>query len=177
MTVTIRIDRRFVAILSMIIITLLIFSLPVTTNASPPLKTTPCPPPAEPQVTGAAIQWYEHGFMIWIKATGSLYVLYDQSGQHMSGTMAIYADTWKDGMPETDPNIVPPAGMYQPTRGGGLLWRTNAQVRAGLGWGIDVPHGYTMLFHQIGNKTWFNGLTYDVFTVTGNAWVKSGQWW
>ncbi len=177
MTITIRIDRRFVVVLSAIVIGLLILVLPGKTNASPQLAATPCPPPPEPQATGAAIQWYERGFMVWIKATGSLYVLYDPSGQHMSGTIEVYQDTWKEGMPETDPGIVPPEGKFQPTRGGGLLWRTNPKVRAGLGWGIDSPHGYTALFEQRGNKMWFNGLTFDVFTVTENTWVKSGIWW
>src|SRR5215831_11450841 len=135
MTITIRIDRRFVTLVVAMFIAALILLMPGATKASPELAATKCPPPPEPQVTGAAIQWYERGFMIWIKATGSLYVLYDPTGQHMSGTMEIYTDSWKDGMPETDPGIVPPPGKFQPTRGGGLLWRSNQKVRDGLGWG------------------------------------------
>src|SRR5260221_6367154 len=38
-----------------------------------------------------------------------------------SGTFEVYPDTWKEGMPEIDPKLVPPPGLFQPTRGGGYL--------------------------------------------------------
>lgn len=47
-----------------------------------------------------------------------------------------------DGEQESDPSIVPPAGLYQPIRGFGKLWRTNPHVRDGLGWAIAPEQGF-----------------------------------
>src|SRR5262245_31588966 len=133
----------------------------------------PPPPPADPRVTGAAMQRYEHGYMIWVQDTRSFYVLY---GDQFTGTVEVYPDTWQEGMAETDPSIIPPPGKFQPNRGGGYLWRTNAKVRNGLGWGIEPPTGFTMVITVRGDKTWFNGQGYDVFTITGTQWQEIDVW-
>ncbi len=177
---TIRINRSFVIIVGILFVggLLLLTSLQtgVSTVSASSAAATPCPPvPAEPRVTGAAMQRYEHGYMVWLQDTKMFYVLY---GDQFGGTrVETYPDDqWKDGMPETDPNIVPPPGLYQPTRGGGYLWRTNQRVRDGLGWGIEPPTGYTTLIETRGNKTWFAGQGYDVFTIVGNEWHSNDVW-
>jgi hypothetical protein len=135
---------------------------------------TPCPPaPPEPRITGAAMQRYEHGYMVWLKDSQSFFVMY---GDQFSGTFEVYPDTWKEGMPETDPNLIPPPGLFQPTRGGGYLWRNNQKVREGLGWGIEPPTGFTTLIQTQGNKTWFNGQGYDVFEMTDKNWRSVDVW-
>lgn len=74
--------------------------------------------------------------MIWlqeVRTESSVYqkiilVFYDD------GRFEKHADTFVEGEPESDPTIVPPAGLYQPIRGFGKLWWTNASVRDRLGW-------------------------------------------
>ncbi|GEM_PF-4015142 len=174
---TIRINRWFAIALCTGFVGLLLMLAPSQTSiSSAAQKTTPCPPtPPEPRITGAAMQRYEHGYMIWIQDTRTFYVLY---GDQFSGSLVeTYPDDqWKEGMPETDPNIVPPQGKYQPTRGGGYLWRTNQKVRDGLGWGIEPPTGFTTLIEQRGDTIWFAGQGWDVFTITGKTWQSHDVW-
>jgi hypothetical protein len=171
---TIRINRWFVFGAPFFAFMLFLLSSNTgVSNAALAAPTNCPPPPPEPRVTGAAMQRYERGYMIWIQDTRSFYVLY---GDQFSGTVEIYPDTWQDGMAETDPSIVPPPGKFQPTRGGGYLWRTNEKVRNGLGWGIEPPTGFTMVITVRGDKTWFNGQGYDVFTITGNQWQEVDVW-
>jgi len=80
-------------------------------------------------------QTFEHGRMFWRQDTATIYVLYDD------GTWQQFADSWHTGDPETDPNIVAPAGLYQPKRGFGKVWRENPAVRSKLGWGTIEEHG------------------------------------
>jgi hypothetical protein len=172
---TIRLNRWFAIVLCAGFIALLLVLAPSQSSVSSAAQ-TPCPPvPAEPRITGAAMQRYEHGYMIWLQDTKMFYVLY---GDQFSGALAeTYPDDqWKEGMPETDPNIVAPSGKFQPTRGGGYLWRTNQKVRDGLGWGIEPPTGFTTLIETRGDKIWLNGQGYDVFTISGKSWQEHDAW-
>ena len=45
----------------------------------------------------------------------------------------LYDDTWRDGE-QISAGLTPPPGLYEPIRGFGKLWRTNAHVRDALGW-------------------------------------------
>ena len=172
MTINLKINRWVVFALCGLAV-LLVFSLQ-SASASGNLAATPCPPtPAEPRITGAAMQRYEHGYMVWLQDTDSFYVMY---GDQFSGTFETYKDTWKEGMPETDPSMIAPPGMVQPNRGGGWLWRNNTKVRAGLGWGIEAPTGFTTLIEVRGDKIWFNGQGYDVFSMDGNKWQEHDVW-
>lgn len=172
MTITIKINRWVVLALCAISV-LLVVSLQ-TASASGNAATTPCPPtPAEPRMTGAAMQRYEHGYMVWIQDTDSFYVMY---GDQFSGTFETYPDSWKEGMPATDPSLIAPPGRWQPTRGGGLLWRSNSKVRDGLGWAIEPPTGFTTLIEVRGNKIWFNGQGYDVFSLDSGKWQEHDVW-
>jgi hypothetical protein len=54
----------------------------------------------------------------------------------------VFEDTWTDAEPESDPAIVPPAGLLQPIRGFGKVWRNNAGVRDGLGWALSPEQGF-----------------------------------
>jgi hypothetical protein len=175
MTLTIRISRWGLLALVAGTVALLLVLSPVVDGVSiSNAAATVCPPPpAPPRITGAAMQRYERGYMVWVQDTDMFYVMY---GDQFSGTFETYPDTWQEGMPETDPNIVPPPGLFQPTRGGGHLWRTNQKVRDGLGWGIEPPTGFTMLIEQRGDKIWFNGQGYDVFSFSGNRWQEHDVW-
>lgn len=102
-------------------------------NSSPP--GTVCP--AEAIQTAAAEQRFNNGFMIWLKDVGggTILVFYDD------GRVNQFADTWQSGQPESDPNITPPSGMYQPVRGFGKVWREN-NLGDTLGWAIEEEQGF-----------------------------------
>src|SRR5262245_21278393 len=140
MTLTVRINRWFLLALVAGAVALLLVLSPVVSGVSVSnAAATACPPqPAVPRITGAEMQRYERGYMVWVQDTDMFYVMY---GDQFRGTFETYPDTWQEGMPETDPNIVPPPGLFQPTRGGGHLWRNNQKVRDGLGRGIEPPTG------------------------------------
>lgn len=53
-----------------------------------------------------------------------------------------FEDTWVTGQPERDPAIVPPAGLHQPVRGFGKLWRSNVEVWERLGWALEQERGF-----------------------------------
>jgi len=178
MTITIRINRWFVFALGIALtaLALLLAPGPQNVSANPGLVATNCPPAATPIVTFAAMQRYERGFMIWTEYNKTVYVMYDGPNTHFSGTFETYPDLWKEGMPETDPAFAPPPGKLQPTRGGGLVWRTYPKVRDGLGWGDHPPVGYTNLVVVQGNKMWLRGQGYDVFEFDGNTWKERDIW-
>jgi hypothetical protein len=84
-----------------------------------------------------ALQPFEGGAMIWREDTDQVYVAY------RDGSWALFDSTWVDGEPEQDPGIVAPAGLLQPKRGFGKVWRDNPEVRSGLGWALEEEAGYT----------------------------------
>jgi hypothetical protein len=96
--------------------------------------------PASPAlVSDGAEQHFEHGVMIWVMDQDAIYVLFDD-GQ--SPTWSIYTDEWDPGEPEDDPTLTPPAGLFQPVRGFGLVWREQPGVRDRLGWASDLETGF-----------------------------------
>lgn len=107
------------------------------------------PPPEvcavdEATLSPAAEQSFEGGRMIWLKEMNNgeevienvIFVLYDDQ------RWEAFEDTWRSGQPESDPALVPPAGLYQPVRGFGKLWRENEQVRKTLGWATAPEQGF-----------------------------------
>jgi hypothetical protein len=113
--------------------------------------------PITQQTFQAAYQAFENGHMVWRGDTGMIYVLYN------SGILEIYSDTLIGDVtivPET-----PPPGRVQPVSGFGRLWSSQPQVRAGLGWGLDVETGYTARWET--HQLWmgWNMTTGDHFTL------------
>ncbi|MDI7276259.1 MAG: PA14 domain-containing protein [Anaerolineae bacterium] len=92
----------------------------------------------QPEKSGwMAEQTFIGGKMFWRQDTDVIYVLFN------NGTWQQFPNTWFAGEPETDPNIVPPAGYYQPRRGFGELWRNNSIVRSALSWGTIEERGFS----------------------------------
>jgi hypothetical protein len=103
--------------------------------------------PQDPVFEGAAAyQPFEGGRMIWLAGKDWIFVLYGDSG---IPAYSIFANLWEEGMPESDPDITPPDGRYQPVRGFGLVWRGEIDaaeyydVRGRLGWAIAPEESYT----------------------------------
>jgi hypothetical protein len=92
-----------------------------------------------PQVSNQAEQVFERGRMIWIENQDQIYVIFEDGG---SPGWATYPDNFSEGEPERDDSLAPPAGMDQPIRGFGLVWRTNTGVRDRLGWATspEIPY-------------------------------------
>ncbi|MBN1994304.1 MAG: hypothetical protein JW953_16520 [Anaerolineae bacterium] len=93
--------------------------------------------PAVALETVAAEQRFENGFMIWLQDLdgGTILVFYNE------GRTDSFADTWQAGQPESDPNITPPGGLYQPMRGFGKVWREN-NLRDSLGWAVEEEQNF-----------------------------------
>ncbi|MBN1978782.1 MAG: hypothetical protein JW918_15400 [Anaerolineae bacterium] len=135
-------------------------------------------PAGEASASWAAEQPFEHGRMIWLEDVGALaqviLVLYDD------GQFALYEDTWTEGQPESDPSFVPPAGLLQPVRGFGKLWRENASVRDKLGWAMAGEQGFDTVFQaqiaeSIGATAFLRALDGKIIRVSG--WdVGVGTW-
>jgi hypothetical protein len=121
--------------------------------------------PTSPIVSAAAEQHFERGTMIWIEELDRIYVLYadDVHSPKWQG----FNDEWDEGIPDRDPTLVPPDGLYQPIRGFGLVWRQNPTVRERLGWAIDEETGFetieqhTTLYKY--NSTYLRALDGDVW--------------
>jgi len=96
-------------------------------------------PISPPILTDGAEQHFEHGLMLWIKAEDRIYALFDDG---LQPAFKVLMDEWDESKPESDPSIVPPAGLYQPVRGFGLVWREEPGVRDRLGWAVDEEAGY-----------------------------------
>ena len=108
-----------------------------TPAATPTLNNAPTPTITQIQV---AEQVFENGRMFWLQPTGQIWVMIVTSEGR--GDWQIYEDTFVEGEPESDPELVPPEGMEQPTRGFGKLWRENPDLREALGWAITPEFGF-----------------------------------
>ena len=102
-----------------------------TFTASVPEANT-CPGPI--YSSPAAGQNFEGGRVLYYAGINgvigpSLYVIYND------GSWERYDDQFNgDQQPASDPNLVPPAGRFQPVRAIGKIWRDNPNVRSRLGW-------------------------------------------
>lgn len=118
---------------------------PVVANASLPSATpTPCadtwffsPAPAfcpdgPVENLTVAEQPFERGRMVWVPddVGAQVYVMVPD------GKAESWVDDWAEGQPETDPGIQPPAGLLQPRRGFGAVWRRVTGLRDRLGWAL-----------------------------------------
>ena len=106
-------------------------------------------PPAEcagqpPIYSLTVTQHFEYGLMLWRERPdfygSQIYAFFtDNQWPYWNPTN----DTWRSGMPESDPTIVPPPGYHQPVRGFGAFWREaffgmiGLSARDRLGWATD----------------------------------------
>ncbi len=93
-------------------------------------------PLGPPSLVQMARQPFQRGQMIWRGDIQVIYVLQED------GSWLAFADTFEEGMPEIDPSIVPPQGLYQPIRGFGKLWREQLGAEdAPVGWATAPEKG------------------------------------
>jgi hypothetical protein len=108
-----------------------------------------CPAsPAHP--TAMQAQHFERGLMLWTAWDDRIHILYSDGG---APHWDVQPNQWFEGMPASDPAIVPPAGLYQPVRGFGVAWRTgyvspSQVVRGRIGWATDEEFGVPGAVYQ-----------------------------
>ena len=116
-------------------------------------------------------QQFENGYMIWVRRTDAIYVLYNDS---TNPRWEVYRDYFVEGMPEKF-NMAPPPNRWEPVRGFGLLWRNNPTVRSRIGWATqqrELPYSVQL---QIGddNAIFLNDPSGNIFGLTSdrNSWT------
>jgi hypothetical protein len=147
----------------------------------PPPTATPCPQgvdarfeldvelphrlgcPAGPgQEVQVAFQPFERGAMFWRGDVRQVIVLQEDN------TWSAYEDTWQEGQPERDPDLVPPAGLYQPIRGFGKVWREELGGKAAqIGWATAQERGFSSVIQPFAQGFVLrgrDGLLYLFFT-------------
>lgn len=102
-----------------------------------------------PQINvGIATQPFERGQMVWMPGVqpgspGYIWVIfYDNSRRTLVWTN--HMDTWREGEAVSG-GEKPPAGLVEPIRGFGKLWRSSPEIRNTLGWAVapesaDIGH-------------------------------------
>lgn len=108
-----------------------------------------CPtsnPRADAPVTWQA---FEHGYLLDTDAEATVITVLFGDGR-----LAAYPDDWQPGAPSTDPSLVPPQGLYQPSGSFGWVWRSHPDVANTIGWatmdGVQAGTGLVQEFagHQ-----------------------------
>jgi hypothetical protein len=103
--------------------------------------------------------------MIWMGDTRTIAVLYS------TGAWAEYPDTWDEGQPSSDPRLTPPAGLHQPVRGFGKLWREQlGGPQSAIGWALGPENGYDILKQEFERGTMLagpEGVTYVLYADGG----------
>ena len=140
----------------------------------------------EPEVCGSAQvirdgaeQHFEHGTMIWVEdpwSGGPDYVFVLHDDDQSTTKWQAFADDWTESLPESDPSITPPAGLFQPRRGFGLVWREQPSVRDRLGWATDEETGFTTI---VQSTTLYKYNSIYIRAVDGNVWLlgpERGSW-
>lgn len=126
----------------------------------------------------SAWQSFERGQMIWVRNQNdpndkSIYVLYTD------GTYQVFADTWAEGQP-VNGGLTPPAGLQEPIRGFGKVWRDQPGVRDKLGWATAHEVGGGGARQGFQNATMFyigaNDQVYALFYTNGDVHQPNGRW-
>ena len=123
--------------------------IPAPTSTYP---TTPLPEGfPTPQIYSVEMveQLFEGGRMLWFQPNRQIWVLMGDEGKvdPTSGVWMCFDDTFVEGEPERLATMDPPMGtannssvggssLMQPIRGFGKVWRSNPEVREGLGWAL-----------------------------------------
>ncbi|MCB9452946.1 MAG: hypothetical protein H6672_16010 [Anaerolineaceae bacterium] len=133
-----------------------------------------CPlgsPPVTASLASAA-QSYERGFMVWVAGSpGTIYTLFG------TGAYQQFPDTYTDGVDPASGGESPPAGLIEPVRGFGKVWRTYPNVRDGLGWATNAEAGAQSTVQQF-ERGWMMALPQrgEILILTSDSSGVSGSW-
>jgi serine/threonine protein kinase len=86
---------------------------------------------------GMAREEFEHGKLLYLGDEKRIYVL------RPDGRWWGFDDTWSSSLPEEDPLLVPPPGLFQPRFGIGKVWREQLRgTSLDPGWATEAERGY-----------------------------------
>lgn len=123
--------------------------------ANPP----PRCPGSPPHTTLMQAQSFERGLMLWMQWNDFIYILY--ADEVAAPRWEARLDAWFSGLPDSDPNLTPPTGLYQPVRGFGLTWRDEQvaegyRVRDRVGWAMAPEFGVDNAAYQCDSAPKYN---------------------
>jgi hypothetical protein len=107
--------------------------------------------------------------MLWLN--GPIYALFSD------GRYRRYDDTFVQGVDPESGGEVPPAGLVEPVRGFGKVWRSNGDARAGLGWGTTAETGGSAVMQRF-ERGWMIDLTQrsDILVLVEDPGGLAGSW-
>lgn len=94
-----------------------------------------------------AEQPFQKGFMYWRSDSRQIHAIMD------TGLWVAFPDTWNEGDPSPSLGTPVPAGLVEPGRGFGKVWRDRPEVRDGLGWATNREQGYDGFVQAFTNGT------------------------
>jgi hypothetical protein len=106
-----------------------------------------CPSGDLQTLSTIAEETFQGGHLFWIKDTDQVYIILDRekNGSELAeGKWRLAEPSWKwDGSNPEGVSLLPPAGLVEPKRGFGWLWRTHLGGPEGpLGWALDKEYGF-----------------------------------
>jgi Tol biopolymer transport system component len=150
------------------------------------LESPPAECSGEPPIYSLTVaQHFEHGLLLWREQPdyyGSQIYAFFEDGEWPQWNPN--NDGWQEGWPESDPSIIPPAGLYQPVRGFGKFWREafflgSGSARERLGWALEAEYSLGELpmqcsFDESGPTSCFvvgpHGVIYQIY-LPNNIWA------
>ena len=122
----------------------------------------------EQRTVQAAEEKTQGGVLFWRQDTLTIYALRND------GTWQAYPDTWQAGVHPESWGYAPPAGLYEPIRGFGKLWREQLGGPGGaFGWGTEPERGLSGTVQAFQKGVMLENERKDIYVLfnTG-AWVK-----
>ena len=96
----------------------------------------------------AVVQRFENGIMFWREDDRRISALLS------TGYWIEVDDTWREGQADSDPGLVPPAGLLQPVRGFGKVWRELLRgPDAAISWAVEPERAYQAAWQQFERGT------------------------
>lgn len=128
-------------------------------------------PPVTSSVS-AAVQEFERGRMLWVNTTpGVIYVFYN------TGTFQRFDDTYDPNVDPEGGGETPPAGLIEPVRGFGKVWRTFTGVRDGLGWALTDESGTSAVIQNFSSgRMVYVSPRSDTFVIIHQGNPEIGSW-
>lgn len=120
----------------------------------------------------SASQLYERGEMFWLQGPpGYIYVLFN------TGRWQRYDDTYNASVDPESGGETAPAGLKEPIRGFGKVWRSAQEVRTGLGWASNDEVGgqATVQLFEHGQMIYLSQRG-QIFILVNDAGGLTGTW-
>jgi predicted nucleic acid-binding Zn ribbon protein len=111
-------------------------------------------PTAQSGITWAAWQPFQGGYMFWRNDIDGTYVMYfDDRNDRSTGSWDQNPEEWRWDLSDPDGvGMAPPAGLYEPKRGFGWVWRTHlGGPDSSLGWAEDEEKGFCATIQPFDN--------------------------